>query len=250
MKQSVMICEGSTDYALLQYYMRKALSWADVEDNTRQNKCIRNKGQRSRLLEKNGNELTIMASGGSSRIPEALRSVIKKAILTPPDCSDVYDRIVILTDRDECSTEADMLASLSNEMASMGITSKTQLECKKWIECSGKAQVNVEFSFKILILIIPFDEEGALETFLLNAVSAKDPYDKDIVDCCNEFVDNADPDRRYLIKRSYITKAKFDAFFSIRSSADQFNERRKVFLSVDWENYSKVNECFALFADL
>ena len=89
MRQGVIICEGSTDYALLQYYMRKAFSWTDVKDEKRQKNSIHNKGRKSRLLEKDGRELTIMAAGGSSRIREALGNVLEQNRLTPPDgCSD------------------------------------------------------------------------------------------------------------------------------------------------------------------
>jgi hypothetical protein len=38
MRQSVLICEGSTDYALLQYYMRKAHGWVDEGDRDRQDR--------------------------------------------------------------------------------------------------------------------------------------------------------------------------------------------------------------------
>ena len=74
MRRGVLICEGSTDFALLQYYMRKAHGWEDAADRELQSRCIRNPGQRSRMLVKGEDQLTIMASGGSTRIPEALET--------------------------------------------------------------------------------------------------------------------------------------------------------------------------------
>ena len=72
-----------------------------------------------------------------------------------------------------------------------------------------------------------------METFLLGTVSRRDSYDASIVTRSKELAQTADPDGRYLTKRSYRTKAAFDVFFSIRTAPDQFNERQNVFLGVD-----------------
>ena len=84
------------------------------------------------------------------------------------------------------------------------------------------------------MLVIPFEETGAMETFLLNAIAEQDEYDKYIINQCNAFVDNVDNQRKYLNKRRYITKAKFDVYFSVRTSAEQFNERRNIIKNVAW----------------
>lgn len=63
-------------------------------------------------------------------------------------------------------------------------------------------------------------------------------------------MDSADPERRYLTKRGYVTKAKFDAFFSVRAAVSQFNERQNIMLSVDWENYELLNDCFKQLREL
>ena len=51
------------------------------------------------------------------------------------------------------------------------------------------------------------------------------------------FVDSIDPEQRYLKKRRYATKAKFDVYFSVRTPIDQFIERRNILKDVRWENY-------------
>ena len=58
---SVLLCEGSTDFALLQYFMRKVYGWEDKE---------RGPGflRPSRVLGKDGNKLVIGGTGGSSQI--------------------------------------------------------------------------------------------------------------------------------------------------------------------------------------
>lgn len=99
-------------------------------------------------------------------------------------------------------------------------------------------------------MIIPFETTGALETFLLDAVSEQDAYDKEIIKKGNDFVDQIDPEKRYLNKRRYKTKAKFDVYFSIRTSAEQFAERRNILKSVDWENYTRIQTDFEKLSEL
>ncbi len=56
--------------------------------------------------------------------------------------------------------------------------------------------------------------------------------------------------KRYLNKRRYVTKAKFDVYFSIRTSAEQFNERRDILKSVPWENYTFIQSSLAKLGEL
>lgn len=100
------------------------------------------------------------------------------------------------------------------------------------------------------MLLIPFDGQGALETFLLNAIADSDAYDKQIIEECKLFVESVDPERRYLKKRRYITKAKFDVYFSIRTALEQFKERRNILRNVPWEDYLLVQECFSKLEEL
>ena len=89
-----------------------------------------------------------------------------------------------------------------------------------------------------------------METFLLNAIAASDEYDAKIIGKCNEFVDKIDIEKRYLTKRRYITKSKFDVYFSVRTAAEQFVERQNLLLNVPWEKYTKIQENFEKLGDL
>ena len=55
---SIILCEGSTDYFLLQYYMREAYQWTD--HRAIQEGILKMSGQKSRNLQKNTDILTIM----------------------------------------------------------------------------------------------------------------------------------------------------------------------------------------------
>ena len=114
----------------------------------------------------------------------------------------------------------------------------------EWINVSCLNGRQIEINFNILLLIIPFEETGAIETFLLNAIAKKDFYDKSMIDEINTFVENIDKEERYLRKRRHKTKAKFDVYFSIRTPLDQFVERRNILKSIPWEEYEEIQNSF------
>lgn len=104
--------------------------------------------------------------------------------------------------------------------------------------------------FSLLLLVIPFEESGAMETFLLNAVAMEDFYDKTIIDSCNCFVESIDPERKYLKSRRHVAKAKFDTYFSIRTPVEQYAERQNIFKNVRWEQYNNIQKAFQKLREL
>lgn len=73
---SVLLCEGSTDYTLLQYYMRNAHQWED--DRERQSEIFRLNGQSSRKLFNGEHILTIASVGGCSSLIEGLQQTLNR----------------------------------------------------------------------------------------------------------------------------------------------------------------------------
>ena len=102
---------------------------------------------------------------------------------------------------------------------------------------------------ELLLLVIPFEDTGAMETFLLNAIANDSAYDAEIIRKGNQFVEEVDKERKYLTKRRYITKSKFDVYFSIRTAAEQFVERQNILKRVPWEQYSQIQEEFQKLKD-
>lgn len=223
---NVLICEGSTDYSLLQYYMREACGWED--DRTKQNNIIRVQGQKSRNLVKGQDILTIMSTGGCSRLGEGLRNVLARNKDSAPDLSDAYTKVVIVTDRDEVDTETNFITTVENILAEFGVIHQEAFNNNKWNNCEMVNSTGRKMNFSLLLLIIPFEETGAMESFLLNVIAENDEYDEKIIEQCKNLVDNADPEKRYLTGRRIVTKAKFDTYFSIRTPAEQFGERQNI----------------------
>lgn len=238
--RNIIICEGSSDYALLQYFMRKTYGWNDSKEA-----ILRNDShfERTRTLAKNSSTVTIAGAGGCSRIPACMDRVLEINNISQ-GTEEAFQKVVVITDRDEVETEKEFLDKIQSCLDVQSIQADVALENDKWVKCHYKNSRGKHVEFMLLILVIPFETTGALETFLLNAIADKDAYDGNIISQCNSFVENIDPQERYLNKRRYKTKAKFDVYFSIRTAVSQFNERQDILKNIDWENYLELQESF------
>lgn len=242
MMNNIILCEGSTDYVLLQYYMRKAYQWCDDKDIQRN--ILKMPGQKSRNLKRGEDILTVMAVGGCSQIGNGLKQVLQKNEFSPPTLEGMYKKIVIVTDRDEMETEQNFIQIVQTVLNDNDVVYTQPIANNSWTECSMKNRAGTTLDFSLLLLVIPFEENGAMETFLLSAIGANDSYDKAIIEECNQFVERVDPQKRYLTSRRYLTKAKFDTYFSIRTPVQQYTERQNILKNVQWEEYNHIQTAF------
>lgn len=243
--RSVILCEGSTDFVLLQYFMRKVYGW-----EYKKNDSVLIKGYKARkcVLKKDDAELNIIGCGGCGRIPQGLQFILDSNSLSAED--EAYDRIVIITDRDEVDTESEFETIIATELGKQQIQWKDDISNDKWIDLHYENGQGDDCIEKLLLLVIPFEDTGAMETFLLDAVGKADSYDAQIISDCNQFVDNVDRQKKYLNKRRYITKAKFDVYFSVRTAAEQFMERQNILKNIPWEDYTSIQKGFEKLGEL
>ena len=228
--------------------MRNACQWED--DKEKQSKIFKLNGQKSRKLFHGEHVLTIASVGGCSRLIEGLQQTLNRNRFASVDSKDMFDHIVVVTDRDEIGTEEDFIEKVHKLFQDEMIHYVGNICNNQWVTCEMENNMGESMCFSLLLMLLPFEENGAMETFLLNAIAQADSYDREIIEKCNAFVDCADPERRYLSKRRLITKAKFDAYFSIRTSAEQFTERHNILKNIKWENYTALQKDFILLTEL
>lgn len=250
--RSVIICEGSTDLVLVQYFMEKANGWTLKEDRKTERKLERGGLFSFQFLHnfyKDEAELTIGETGGCANIIGSF-SMVLEGNRQSSSIEEVFDNVVVICDRDEKNMVEEFDSRFADCFTDLGISCTESIENDVWLHCSTKNARGDSISFRVLLLVIPFEETGALETFLLNAISDSDNYDKYIIDECNEFVDTVDNEEKYLTKRRYKTKAKFDVYFSIRTPLEQFRQRREILRGVSWEEYETIQTSFVKLKEL
>lgn len=177
---------------------------------------------------------------------DGLTEILKKNYMESPENNDYFHSIVIITDRDETDTETNFIQGVESVLKCENVIMDEPIKNNQWTGCKMTINAGVEIHMRLLVMVIPFEENGAMETFLLDAIAKQDAYDKKIIEDCKAFIDSTDTKRRYLSKRRLITKAKFDAYFCVRPAADQFNERSSIVKNVPWEDYTAIQKDFKL----
>lgn len=238
--KSIIICEGETDFVFLQHFMIRVNGWNDSKQM--QNPSFRSNvnNSLSRDFFKDSNMLTIISCGGCGNIKTVFEEVIRRNENEIED-SERYSKIVILTDNDEDCVEEKIIFELNDILKN-----KVQISNNKWTTLTFEDTVHNQFDSELLLLIIPFDENGALETFLLESISKENAYDAEIIKKAKEFADNADPEKKYLSHRGFVTKARLYAYFAIRiePTVNQFRQRKNVLTNIPWEKYENVRTVF------
>lgn len=238
---SAIITEGPTDFTFIQYYMRKVCAWNDYRESSFRDDKNKIK---ARELNKINNTLTVLSSGGCTQIPKRLDSLLRKNSFSS-NINESFSKIVIISDNDDEKESKQIESDINTVLEKYSIKEDIKLENRKWQSIKMFNGLSEEISVEILLLLIPFEEHGAIETFLLNAIAANDVYDKKIIEKGNDFVETVDFEERYLKHRRDKTKAKMDVYFSVRTSAEQFTERQNILKNIAWENYEKIQACFS-----
>lgn len=238
--KSIIICEGETDFVFLQHFMIKVNGWNDSKQMPNPSFRSNVNNSLSRDFFKDSNMLTIISCGGCGNIKTVFEEVIRRNENEIED-SERYSKIVILTDNDEDCVEEKIIFELNDILKN-----KVQISNNKWTTLTFEDTVHNQFDSELLLLIIPFDENGALESFLLESISKENTYDAEIIKKAKEFVDNADPEKKYLSHRGFVTKARLYAYFAIRiePTVNQFRQRQNVLTNVPWEKYENVRTIF------
>lgn len=238
--KSIIICEGETDFVFLQHFMIRVNGWNYSKQMPNPSFRSNVNNSLSRDFFKDSNMLTIISCGGCGNIKTVFEEVIRRNENEIED-SERYSKIVILTDNDEDCVEEKIIFELNDILKN-----KVQISNNKWTTLTFEDTVHNQFDSELLLLIIPFDENGALETFLLESISKENAYDAEIIKKAKEFADNADPEKKYLSHRGFVTKARLYAYFAIRiePTVNQFRQRKNVLTNIPWEKYENVRTVF------
>lgn len=222
--RNIILCEGQTDLLFLQYYMRTINHWNDA-GNPKLNFL-----PKARQFTKSNDYLVIAQCGGCSNIIDKIRSLVERNSLIP-NINERFDNIIVVTDHDDIQYEFEIKNNLQQ------LCHIDSVENNEWCTSYFENFMNEDYTTNFLLIMIPFTQCGAMETLLLDSIAEKDDYDKDIINQCNQLIDNIDKEKRYLTHRRHVIKAKFNTYFSIRVPEDFYTERQKIFQSFPWENY-------------
>ena len=237
----VILCEGKTDALLLSYYLGKVSGWNHTSPP--EGLAIKARAQNENVdWYKKGDELLmICAVGGKDNFARFFTRDLKKAMTT----SAAFSRIAIVTDRDDREVE-------NIERSVMGTFSPffNSIKNREWQTNHYSDGFGIEQSIESLLLVIPKEQQGALETVMLTAI-AEDPYDRSIVEKCVEFVSDMRPlADRYISSDRLQLKANLSTVWAIQSPEKAFDFINEQINSVVWEKYDTLRNCFGILEEI
>lgn len=241
----LILCEGKTDALLLGYYLMKVAGW---EHEKRGPKGLDIKASEHNEIvswyKKADEYLMICAVGGKDNFDRFFSRDIQRAILNASN-GDPFPKVVLVTDRDDRKIE-DIEQNIANKLSPFFVGTKN----REWISNNYKDSFGMEKQIETLLIIIPAEHQGALETVMLDAIS-EDPYDKNIVDKCKAFVERIRPEaERYIATDRLQQKANLSTVWAVQSPEKAFDFINEQIKAVHWEKSETLRRCFGMLVDI
>lgn len=231
----LILCEGVTDAILLSYYLEKVAGW--VFGKGPKNLSIKtNEGNESVNWYRRGDDyLLICGVGGKDNFSKFFDEKIKKPLIT----SNAFERIAVVTDRDDREIhgiEAEMESVFLDDLC-------VQNGC--WCENKYQDSFGIEQAIDFLLVVVPSDHQGALETAMLDAIS-ENPYDRNIVNMADAFLKQMRvAAARYISSDRLQLKAHLGVTWAVQYPEKVFSLIDQQIKSVHWEDSKVLRDCFA-----
>ena len=116
---------------------------------------------------------------------------------------------------------------------------------REWCSNSYQDGYGIAQSLELLLVVIPKEHLGALETVLLDAIS-EEPYDKNIVEKATVFVRKMRLEAsKYIGSDRLQLKAQLGVTWAVQFPEKVFSRIDEQIKNVQWEKYEVLRECFS-----
>lgn len=240
--KNIILCEGKTDVILLSYYLEKVAGWVFNITLTKKIELpLRNlENEEVNVYKKLDDELVIWAVGGQSNFDYAVSKVI--SLNKNFEKHQIYSKIIILRDRDQIHDEISSLKEIQDVFSNNGIDININSN-NEWSSTSYKNEFEEDIDMHFLPIIIPFDKAGALETFVLDAISEMGQEEKDVVEKSIKFISELNLSR-YLNTQRLKIKGEFAVALGTMFPEKTFTPIDAMLKNINWEKYSTIQQGF------
>ena len=240
--RGIILCEGETDQALLGYYMMGISDWKYKYDKS---KLPFPQETINWFKDGQGNVLGIWAVGGNDFSSEL------EMIMDSEMVEHTIDRIVVVTDHDDVDAEESRSYKLRDVVKdSLSLDNDIDIlwENNAWTEIKYRNSLG-EYIINICYLLVPAEEEGALETFMLNALCENEEEKNNVISQVRDFLSGF-ASEKYLKKRREKIKAELGVSISIMNPDRVFTIMNELLESVSWEKFDTANKQFSVLKDI
>ena len=244
--KSVILCEGKDDLWFISYFLNKTSSWIVDNDvkNTWKLYRVSKSEDRNVLyirLENENKYAAVLAVGGKDSFKDKLKKILEINAQFP---DDMIENIVLIRDCDT-DQQSDILKEIASWFPGNIKLSNHKTSTYKMVVEEKERKVN------FWPIIIPFNEEGALETVLLSAICEDGEEEAKIVKQAKNYVDEIKNEcQKYLSHEREIVKAKFSATIAIINPDHSTSLFKDIMLDHSWEENKEVKKHYNFILSL
>ncbi len=249
----IILCEGKTDIGLLSYLLLKVYNWTE----TKEEKAIfpiRARNEEINFYKKGSDILYLWATGSINNIPLKLKEIIDNNKIV--SISKIVENIVIVFDMDNKTNEQK--------------ENNPEILCQKWINEAtiknikdikfqewnlGKYKHDIypkEFDINILPIVIPPNEMGALERFIIDELkNNENEVNKEIFPKVETLINELKTAKvSYLEKDKYYYKSQLGCILAIMFPDWILKKLSEKLNNIQWEKFNNICDIFKGFKDL
>lgn len=235
MAKGIILCEGLSDMFLLAQILQKRNNWSFIKKHKGINFSDNNIAW---YLNSKNEDYAIWPVGGCNFIP-ALREILRLEQL-----EHQVESLIIITDHDDDSASDARPREISKEINnSLKVKLELSENLNQWHDISFEDSFSNQRCMHICYLLVPIENQGALETFMLNSLSnqcdAKKEAIKQVKAFLHEFSSN-----KFLTKRREKIKAELSVSISIFNPDRMFDTLKELIESIDWVKFENTNKQF------
>ena len=246
--KGMILCEGASDQILLSAYLEKEKGWEYIKSNLSRSFPF---VDRNLAWYKNHQEeyLGIWQVGGNS-----FEAVIQK-IMGLEAIEHAVDSLAIVTDHDDEEAEKERPKKIINVIdENLHIINFDENELisksnNKWARIEYKDSFQQSQHMDFCYLLVPIESQGALETYMLNALSEKSVTKKEAIQQVKMFIREFKSDE-FLRRRREKVKAELSVSISVFIPDRMFDSITEIIKSVDWSDFRSTDTQFGILLDI
>lgn len=238
--KSIVLCEGRDDLWFIGYYLHKKAGWCQCKEPWKTYHASPLDSRQTVIyLSKGDDSVAIWSVAGKDRFEPVVKTIFERFIENYP--FDPIDSIAIMSDRDSEST-SDVLQRMQGWFSN-SIPLQNKLS-SLWFKNIDGYSVSVS----ITPVVIPFSEEGAIETLLIRSISEKSQAGNTIALEANKYIDNllanSEVSKNYLLHARQVLKGRYSAVIAAINPEHSTALFEDLVMTTPWENSKTIQEHF------
>jgi len=243
--RGLILCEGESDQVLLGAYLAKQLNLTfkkRLKTNHFEEEPI------SWYMDENNRLIGIWNVGGTNFVA-AVQKIMHLELI-----DHLIEAIIVVTDFDDDNAKKKRPSEIYDAIHNaINIKDYNMEEMLAGINAWHLIKFDGSFSqmntIKYCYLLVPMDSQGALETFMLNALSENDESRKEVIIQARKFIKDFKSEK-YLRKRRERIKAELGISVSVFNPERMFDTMIELINHVDWTKFEQTERQFGILKDI